>query len=83
MPGKPDFGTSGGPPGQYFPGSKEYRAWGEGWIRRYVEGGLSKGNTIHPAGTAEFVADQSGWDEASNQLADSRRRMPYIYGSPP
>ena len=82
MPGKPDYDQTG-KPGQYYPGSKEYRAWDEGWVRRYVDGGGSQSNTVHPVGSAEYVADQAGWTEANGQLADSRRRMPYIYGSPP
>ena len=81
MPGKPDYGIEGGPKGQFFPGSKEYRAWDEGWRRRYADGALSKPNTVHPVGTAEYVADQSGWTDADNN-STGKRRMPFVSGVP-
>ena len=84
MPGKPDAHQDAvaGQLGNYFPGSKEYRAWDEGWRRRYAEGELSKANTIHTSGTAEFTADQAGWD-AANTNSSGICRMPYICGVPP
>ena len=83
MPGKPDYGSPGTSGiGQYAPGSKEYRAWNEGWMRRYIVGSASKPNTVHTAGTSEFIADQAGWDQANNNSTGSRR-MPAIFGVPP
>ena len=84
MPGKPDSHTLSlaGGLGTYYPGSKEYRAWGEGWDRRYIEGDASKANTVHPSGTAEFEADQNGWDQANNN-STGLCRMPALCGVPP
>ena len=83
MPGKSDYGSAGtGGIGQYAPGSKEYRAWNEGWIRRYVVGSASKAATVHASGTKEFTADQAGWDEANNN-STGVKRMPAIAGVPP
>lgn len=89
MPGKPDAhqdvgGMRNNLLGNYFPGSKEYRAWDEGWTRRYVEGELSKPNTIHDSvkNPAEFEADQAGWDAANNN-STGLCRMPATCGVPP
>ena len=83
MPGKSDYGSTGTYGiGQYAPGSKEYRAWNEGWTRRYVVGSGSKAATVHASGTLEFIADQAGWDEANNNSAGDRK-MPAISGVPP
>ena len=79
MPGKGNFGQFDR--GQYCPGSSEWRAWDEGYVRRFVEGALSKTNTVHPVGTREFEADQSGWDRANNAQAGDRN-MPYPAGAP-
>ena len=86
MPGKWDYGQASiGQKGKYFPGSNEAKAWDEGWTRRYVEGPLSKANTVHdPVKTpAEFTADQAGWSEANLQTDADQRRGPAYTGSPP
>ena len=79
MPGKPDFGA-GGSLGQYFPGSKEYRAWDEGWLRRYAGGAI--GDNPHPSGTAENAAWANGFNEAAANSGGARR-MPATTGAPP
>lgn len=84
MPGKPDshepqFSNT---LGTYCPGSKEYRAYDEGYQRRYFEGGSSKSNTIHAAGTAEYAADQAGWTAAHENADVAIQRMPWATGNP-
>lgn len=83
MPGKSDYGYSAEPIGKYYPGSKEYHAWDEGFLRRYNDGGLSKPNTVHPVGSMLFNADQAGWEAANENYALTTRRMPWQFGSPP
>ena len=84
MPGKPDSHQDNLAltRGTYFPGSKEYRAWDEGWRRRYASTGDNKAGTTHTAGTAEFEADQAGWDAANANTA-GKCRMPVSCGAPP
>ena len=83
MPGKADF-SAGGAVGQYAPGSKEYRAWDEGWRYRYSDTALNApiGNNPHPANTAKNKAWNDGWNEADGN-SGGVRRMPATTGTAP
>ena len=83
MPGKPDAHQDNvaGQRGNYFPGSKEYRAWDDGWRRRYAEGAKAATSFTAADNPAEFEADQSGWDAANNN-STGVCRMPHACGVP-
>lgn len=86
MPGKPNCGQIDRC--RHFPGTKGYRAWDEGYRRRYsgdATGSSAKDQTVHTAGTEEFEQDQAGWDRANNNLgAGAKRYMPNVApGEPP
>lgn len=78
MPGKPDYGA-GGEVGQYYPGSKEYRAWDEGFLARYALAAI--GTNPHPAGSLENIAWGHGYNEADANSGGTRR-MPATTGAP-
>ena len=87
MPGKGDFGagaTSG--KGQYYPGSKEYKAWDAGAQYRFSGPAASVPITDNPFSQTgrplEYQAWRDGWNEANDDNI-ATRRMPYIYGTPP
>ena len=85
MPGKGDYGkiySLPTPQGQYFPGSKEFLAWDEGWVTRYTAGSGSAGQNPHVAGSAKHAAWGDGWSSADANSSGTRK-MPYISGTPP
>ena len=86
MPGKGDYGADPVAPegyvpavwgkGQYGPGSKEYRAWDEGWQANVA--GAAK-NTVPytlEGRPAEYDAWIAGWEEAN--AARGIRRQPAV-----
>ena len=84
MPGKGDYGKALSipkPQGQYFPGSKEYRAWDEGFNTRYTGSGTA-GQNPHLAGSKNHTAWADGWATADANSAGARF-MPFNSGTPP
>ena len=85
MPGKADFGA-GGTIGQYAPGSKEYRAWDEGWRYRYSDTALNApiGDNPHDPtdSPAKYQAWNDGWNEADANSGGAQR-MPATTGTAP
>lgn len=84
MPGKPNCGQLD--VCRHFPGTKGYRAWDEGYRRRYGGDGTgdsAKTNTPHAAGTEEFEQDQAGWDRANNNTTGLRYMPNVAPGEPP
>ena len=89
MPGKPDIGkilSQPRPQRNTFPGSKEYRAWDQGYLYRH--GGTA---AARPAGDnpfdqnshpAERTAWADGWDTANAAQAGDRF-MPAANGAAP
>ena len=78
MPGKPNCGQFDRC--SHFPGTKSYRAWDEGYRRRYSgdgTGSSAKDQTVHSAGTEEYEQDQAGWDRANNN-SGGLRYMPNV-----
>ena len=88
MPGKPDSHTAASAPGLgvYAPGSKEYRAWDDGWRYRYSDVPLNVPITNNPfdatQSPAEKAAWDNGWNEANGNTAGAQR-MPATTGAPP
>ena len=89
MPGKSDSHTAATAAGlgQYFPGSKEYRAWDEGWQYRYGGTAVQRPVTDNPytsdlGKVAEKAAWDHGWNEADGNSGGAQR-MPATTGSPP
>ena len=83
MPGKGDYGADPVAPegyvpavwgkGQYYPGSKEYRAWDEGFTANV--GGAAKDTVPYTTDLpAEYDAWIAGWEEA--KAARPRKYMP-------
>ena len=65
MPGKGDYGkrlSDPVPQGQYFPGSKEYRAWDEGYQYRLGGTGVERPVTDNPYVEADDPMKWAAWD---------------------
>lgn len=87
MPGKGDYGADPIAPegyipaqygkGQYAPGSKEYRAWDEGWHANLIDG-ATKGDCPYTAQSRpfEFDAWMAGWEEAN--AGRGERKQPAV-----
>ena len=90
MPGKSDFGKilTGPPPpaGQYFPGSKEYRAWDQGLLYRHGGTAAQRPAGDNPfdanAQPAERAAWADGWSTGDAMQA-GQRFMPAASGAAP
>lgn len=88
MPGKGDAHTraTAGGLGNYVVGSKEWKAWDQGWRYRYSGAAASVPITNNPfdatARPAEKAAWDNGWNEA-NGNSGGERRMPATTGTAP
>lgn len=89
MAGKWDYGKRLSVPRpqiQSFPGSKEGRAWDEGFRYRYGGTAAQRPSTDNPYNSADFPAEFDGWD-AGWSTADANsagtRFMPATTGAPP
>lgn len=89
MPGKPNswYVDNLTARGTYYPGSKEYRAWDEGYRYRYGGTAASRPKADNPYTAiqtklpAEFAAWNYGWDWA-NQNTAGTREMPNVVAGP-
>ena len=89
MPGKSDFGKALSvppPQGQYFPGSKEYRAWDQGYLYRHGGTAAARPQGNNPFDQtnqpAEWAAWDGGWATADAAQA-GQRFMPAATGAAP
>lgn len=88
MPGKPDGhqDITRALRGCYFPGSKEYRAWDEGWRYRYGGTAAANPKTDNPFDSTKQPSQYAAWDfgwDAANTNATGLRRMPATTGVAP
>ena len=89
MPGKGDFGkrlSLPTPQGQYFPGSKEFRAWDEGYRYRHGGTAAARPSTDNPYNATNdpmrYNAWDAGWSTADANSAGTRF-MPATTGAAP
>ena len=91
MPGKPNswgVSTASGL-GTYYPGSKEYRAWDEGYRYRYAGTAAERPKANNPYTAiqaklpSEFAAWDNGWDWADQNSAGTREMPAVVPGAPP
>ena len=83
MPGKGDFGTDNAT-GKYAVGSKEWRAWDEGWNYRYTGDGVTNPKTNNPFDSTERPVEKQAWDDGYDSAAAATattQRMPWNTGA--
>lgn len=88
MPGKGDSHTAAtaGGLGNYVPGSKEWKAWDQGWQYRYSGAALSVPITNNPFSATQSPAEKAAWDNGWNEAngnTGGAQRMPATVGAPP
>ena len=88
MPGKGDAHTraTAAGLGNYVVGSKEYKAWSDGWSYRYSGAAISVPITDNPFDVAQSPAEKAAWDNGWNEAdgnTGGERRMPATTGAPP
>lgn len=87
MPGKPDSHTQATAAGLgvYVPGSKEYKAWDDGWRYRYTGTQTTAPITNNPFSAAQSPAEKAAWDNGWNEASANTagaQRMPATTGAP-